>query len=148
MIGTYQAVPTQWSPSGRLLWSVLRDLSSSAHLVVPIQQPLVCCLPWCVTRMSTMSPIRAGLGINSFTVPLHSPNGMQLPAVRAVQGDCHWGLKNSWNSHWSREPIMQWGTGQSQSIFRLTNHKRVMPANWRPCLIYHWQSYCHQAGTV
>ena len=32
---------------------------------------------------------------------------------------------------------MQWGTGQSQSIFRPTNHKRVMPANWRPCLIPH-----------
>ena len=43
---------------------------------------------------------------------------------------------------------MQWGTGQSQSIFRPTNHKRVMPANLRPCLIPHWQSYYHQARTV
>ena len=25
---------------------------------------------------------------------------------------------------------MQWGTRQSQSIFRPTNHKRVMPVNW------------------
>ena len=86
--------------------------------------------------------------LDYFTVPLHSLNGRQLPAVRAVQRDCHWGLKNSWNPHWSREPIMQWGTGQSQSTFRPTNHKKVMPTNWRPCLIPHWQSYCHQARTV
>ena len=32
-------------------------------------------------------------------------------AIRAVQRDCHWGLKNSGNSHWSHEPIMEWGTG-------------------------------------
>ena len=83
--------------------------------------------------------------LDSFTVPLHSPNGRQLPAVRAVQRDCHWGLKNGGNSHWSCEPIMQWGTRQSQSIFRLTNHKSVMPANWRPCPI---QSYCHQVRNV
>ena len=54
-------------------------------------------------------------------------------AVRAVQRDCLWGLKNWGNSHWSHEPIMQWRTRQSQSIFRSTNHKRVMPANnWSP----------------
>ena len=58
--------------------------------------------------------------IDTFTVPLHRPNGRQ-PAVRAVQRDCHWGLKNS--SHWSCEPIMQWGIGQSQTIFTPTNHK-------------------------
>ena len=83
--------------------------------------------------------------VDSFTVPLH---GRQLTAVRAVRRDCHWGLKNSGNSHWSHEPIMHWGTRQSQSIFRPNNHKRVMPDNWRPCLIPHWQSYCHQARTV
>ena len=91
--------------------------------------------------------------LDSFTVPLHCPKGRQLPlgqlpAVRAVLRDCHWGLNNSWNSHWSCEPIMQWGTGQSQSIFRPTNHKRVMPANRRPCLIPHWRSYCHPGRTV
>ena len=31
---------------------------------------------------------------------------------------------------------MQWGTRQFQFIFTPTNHKRVMPANWRPCLCY------------
>ena len=85
---------------------------------------------------------------DSFTVPLHSPNGRHLPAVRAAERNCHWGLKNGGNSHWSRKPIMQWGTSQSQSIFRLTNHKSVMPANRKPCRIPHWQSYCHHARTV
>ena len=47
--------------------------------------------------------------LDSFTVPLHSPNGRHLPAVRTVQRDCHWGLKNDGNSHWSCESIMQWG---------------------------------------
>ena len=79
-----------------------------------------------------------GVLVDSFTVPLHSPNSR--PAVRAVQRDCHWGLKNGKNSHWSCEPIIQWGTRQSQYIFRLTNHKRIMPADWRPCLLPHWQS--------
>ena len=32
-------------------------------------------------------------GIDSFTLPLHSPNDMHLPAVRAVQRDYHWDLK-------------------------------------------------------
>ena len=54
--------------------------------------------------------------------------GSCLPAIRAVQRDCHWGMKNGGNSHWSREPIMQWSTRQSQSIFRPTNGKREMQA--------------------
>ena len=59
---------------------------------------------------------------------------------RAVQEDCYWGLKNCGNCHWSCEPlIMQWGTRQSQSIIRPTNHKSVMPANRRSCLLPHWQ---------
>ena len=69
--------------------------------------------------------------LDSFTVPLYSPN--DLPAVRAVQRECHWDLKNGGNSHWSRESIMQWGTRLSHFISRPTNHKRVTPANWRPC---------------
>ena len=85
--------------------------------------------------------------IDSFTVALHSPNDRHLPAVRAEQRDCHCrGLENGGNPHWSREPMMQWDTRKSQSIFRTTNHKSVMPANWRPCLIPHWQSHCHPLG--
>ena len=49
--------------------------------------------------------------LNSFTVPLHSPDDRHLLVVRAVQRDCHWSLRNSANSHWSREPIMQWALG-------------------------------------
>ena len=86
--------------------------------------------------------------LESFTVPLHSPNGRHLPAVRAVQRDCHWGMKNGGNSHCSHKPIIQWGTRQSQSIFRPVNHKRVMPASLEPCLISRWLSYYHQARSV
>ena len=49
--------------------------------------------------------------------------------MAAVQGDCHWNLKNSGNSHWVHELIMQFSCRQSQSIFRLTNYKSVMPSN-------------------
>ena len=105
---------------------------------------------WRHSRVEVLDGVEISdrIRLDSFTVPLHSPNGRQLPAVRAAQRDCHWGLNSSWNSHWSREPIMQWGTGQSQSIFRPTNYKRVMPANWTPYLKPHWRSYCHQARTV
>ena len=84
------------------------------------------------------------LQLDSFTVLLHSTNGRQIPVVRAVQRHCQWHVKNIRNSNRSCEPTMQWDTRQSQPIFRPTNHKRVMPANWRPCLIPHWQSYCYQ----
>ena len=63
------------------------------------------------------------VSVDSFTDLLHSHNGRHLAAVSAVQRDCHWGLKKGGNSHWSHESIMQWGTRQSQSIFRPTNHK-------------------------
>ena len=54
---------------------------------------------------------------------------LHLHAGRGVQKDCHWGLKNGGNSHWSREPIMQWGSFQSQYISRPTDYKSAMPAN-------------------
>ena len=47
--------------------------------------------------------------IDCFTVSLHSPNGRLTPAIRAVQGDCQWLLKNSGNSHQWCEPTMHWG---------------------------------------
>ena len=64
---------------------------------------------------------------DSFTVPLRSPDDQHLPAI-------------TW-------PIINWSTRQSQFIFKPTNHKIVLPANWRSCLIPHGQSYCHQART-
>ena len=56
-------------------------------------------------------------------------------------------MKNGGNSHlsWVHNPL--W-LRQSQPIYRPANHKRVMSANWRPCLTPHWQSLCHQAGTM
>ena len=51
--------------------------------------------------------------LDSFTVSLHSPNGRHLPAIRVVQGDCQWSMKNSGNSHQSREPTLHCETRQS-----------------------------------
>ena len=59
----------------------------------------------------------------------HIPSGRHLPAIRALQRDCHWGLKSNGNSNWSCEPIIQWGTRQSQTIFRTINHKVGIQAN-------------------
>ena len=41
--------------------------------------------------------------IDSFTVPLRSPNGRHLPAARAVQKDSLWGLKNG-----GEFPLVTW----------------------------------------
>ena len=74
--------------------------------------------------------------VDFFIVLLHSPNGRQMPAVRDLQRNCHWGSKKKrGNSHWSHEPMMQWDTRKSQSIFRPTDHKRMMPASWWTCLL-------------
>ena len=40
--------------------------------------------------------------VDAFTVPLHSPNGRHLPAIRAVQGDCQWSIK------WHKFPSVTW----------------------------------------
>ena len=72
--------------------------------------------------METFSALLAICAGNS--VPLHSTNGRHLPAVMVMQRDCHWGLKNGGNSQWSCRPIMQRGTRQSQSIFRLSTGTR------------------------
>ena len=49
--------------------------------------------------------------VDSFTVSLHSPNARQMPAVRTVQGDYQWALKDGGNSHWSRQTIhCDWDT--------------------------------------
>ena len=80
--------------------------------------------------------------LHYFAVLVHSPK------VRAVKRDCRWDLKNSGNSYWSRDPIVQWDTRQSQYILRPINHNSAMSAIWRPCVIPHQGSYCHQTSTV
>ena len=63
-----------------------------------------------------------------------------LPAVKAVRGDCQRPLKNRWKFPpvtWAHNPLR---LRQSQSIFNLVNHTRVVLALWMPCLIPHWQS--------
>ena len=56
------------------------------------------------------------------TVSLHSPHGRYLPAVRAVEGDCQFPLKNDGNSYRSRQLTMHCGWGISQPVYRPTNH--------------------------
>ena len=69
-----------------------------------------------------------------------------LPAITALQGDCQWPLKNGGNSHRSSDPIIHCYRDNTNLYF--ADHKKVMPANRRPCLIPHRQSYCHQTRTV
>ena len=83
--------------------------------------------------------VGGGYGNQSFTVSLYSPNDRHLHAVRAVQGDYQWLLKNGENSHRPGEPTMHCDTKQYQPVIRLINHIRVMPANWRLYLIPQWQ---------
>ena len=120
---------TNWLISVRPLGTNLNDIWIKVHYFsltkMHFKMLSVNCLPFCLGLDVVMckSVVPLYVILDSFTVPLHSPNNRHLPAVRAVQRDCHWSLKNGGNSHWSREPITQWGTRQSQSIFRPTNHK-------------------------
>ena len=67
------------------LWSVLLGLLDLAgHLVQ--------------AGLQQMRGLRAH--VDSFTVPLHSPNGRHLPAIRAVQGDCLWHMRNMDFGRW------------------------------------------------
>ena len=82
---------------------------------------------------ATMLFIQEAGTLDSFTVSLHSPNGRQLPAVRAVQGDCQQILKNVWNPHQSYTPIIHCMYKVPQLIF---NQAITHPAK-QPCHISH-----------
>ena len=64
--------------------------------------------------------------LDSFTVLLLSHKGRHLPAVRAVQEDCQWPLKNS---HRSREPVIHRMWEVPQSTYRSANHSARKTAN-------------------
>ena len=75
-----------------------------------------------------------------------------LPAVRAVQGDCQWLLKNNANFHQSHEYNMhcnlyriQYRWGVSKSIFVQTERTEK---NTQSCTIPHRQAYSHWFRTV
>ena len=91
--------------------------------------------------------LKLHLLIDIFTLPFHSPDGKEMPTLKAVKGVSQSPLKNR-NSHHSLELKMRSYQGIPQPIFRPANHKRFILANWRPCLIPQWQSYSHQARTV
>ena len=61
------------------------------------------------------------VGIDAFTVSLHSPNGRQMPAIRAVQGDCQWPWK------WWKFPLVIWAQGSLQRRHLPTYIKTIQP---------------------
>ena len=75
--------------------------------------------------------------VDSFTVPLHNSNGRHLPAIRAVQRDHQWRLKNGGNSHGSLEPIISQNSVKvSPSLYLDQPIKELATsANGRPRLI-------------
>ena len=101
-----------------------------------------------LTHRNCLGPSQVVSGLDHCTVTLHSPNGRHLPAIRDVQGDCQWSLKNDDNSHRSCEFTMHCMWGVPQSIFGSINHTADKTANWRPCRLFHWQSHCHHVRTV
>ena len=103
------ACPYQTRSSGKPSWDSLSRLPHSPSLVAiglsagyETWPPIGCHHPfvigWSIDRLGLPSaPLHYGLtwpvGIptvfhTSVTVPLHCPNGRQLPAARAVQRDC------------------------------------------------------------
>ena len=76
----------------------------------------------------------------------------KLPAIRAVQGDCQWPLKNVGNYHQSCEFTVHCAWGNPKSIIRPTNHERKMPATRCQPVSGHVHTdptdYCYQARTV
>ena len=88
--------------------------------------------PWCIDC------------VDSFTVQFAHPLTTGICRYFTAAGAVQWGyqlpLKNDGNSHRSGPLWLR----QSQPIFRPTNHKGAMPANWRSCLIPHLYSFCHQ----
>ena len=123
------------------MYLLMRTLKGTGLLLDNLLNKQLSCywfeMPWCTCDVTVMSCLIVEfqsvplhnvkcLSLESFTVSLHSPNGRHLPAIRAVQGDCQWSLKNSGNTHRSHESTIR----QSQLIFRPANHKRVMPAIW------------------
>ena len=44
--------------------------------------------------------------IDTFTLSLHNPDWEHMPAVRAVQGDCQWPMRNHRKVHQSHEPVI------------------------------------------
>ena len=85
---------------------------------------------------------------DTFSVSLQSPNCRHLSAVKGSARGLSVASENR-----QKFPSVMWlhnasHVRSSQYIFGLSNHAACNTANWRPCLISHRQSYCHQAKTV
>ena len=82
--------------------------------------------------------ITVGIPLDFFKIFVHNFNRDDN------QNDCHRPFKNGGNFHQSRKHRMHcnWGFPHTYQ----GHHKRVMPANWGPCLIPHWQSVLKPPG--
>ena len=58
------------------------------------------------------------MAVDCFTISL---NGRQMPAIRTVQGNCQWPLKDSGNSHLSSQSRIHCNWGISKPIWRSAN---------------------------
>ena len=79
--------------------------------------------------------------VDNFTVLSHSLNHRHL--MLALETDCLWPLKNNGNYHQLHDPIAHC----NYPIIPLIICENGS-ANYCPCLISHWQSWCHEARAV
>ena len=140
--GTIIVTGPYWTPRNKLEWNFNRNsdifIQESAFECIVCEMAAILSRPQCVNACDDCRDLVGYLSnLDSFTVSLHSTKHRHLPAVGAEQGDCRLSLQSGEHFHRSYEHTMHCDTRQSQHAFKPTYHKRMMIANWRPCLISH-----------
>ena len=97
------------------------------------QTTVVCSSLSCWCHKEWIDCILRGSVVDSSTISMHSTMSRHLPAVRVVQGDCRWPLKNGGKSHCPYAPIMHHMQGIPPPIFRSANHTADNTAACRAC---------------
>ena len=115
------------------------------------QSTLVRVMAWCRQATSHyLSQCWARSRLPSGVTRPQWVNIIHLPTVKAIHGDCQWPLMKI--KRWKFLPVTCAHNAlhlrSSPSIFASANHTVSNKANRRPCLIAHWQFYCHQTRTV
>ena len=86
--------------------------------------------------------------LNSFTVPYTAlTTGICLP-LRMCKGTVTGVWQTSGIPTGHASPWWNGTQGDPNQYLDQPVIKKVMPANWSPCPMPHWQFYCHQAKTV
>ena len=119
-----------YGPQAMALFNPWCHGTSQYHTTRVINTPL---FPELDTGQQWQVPQNGRL-VDCLTVSLHSPNGRQF----ACHEGCARGLSVAFEKLRKFPPVTRTHSPlqlrQSQPIFRPTNHKRGMPANWRPYL--------------